>query len=467
MTKKDLRQRIGKLRRSLSDTEISVYTEQILDKVVKSPEYMNANEIFVYVNYKQEVPTLPLIRHALEKGKKVAVPRVEGDIMEFYYISEEEDLEPGYMGIWEPVIANEAEAKNALMIMPALAFDSNFYRLGYGGGYYDRYINEHPGSNFIKMGLAYNFQYMRHNYIDAEWYDRQVDVIVTPDKLYRRSETESGKNGKKNKNILDDVDLFVLDMDGTFYLSEDIIPGSNEFLKMVTDSGRKWMFFTNNSSKDKSLYIEKLARMDCKITPDDILTSGDIMIEFLKTERSGKSVYVMGTPALERSFKEAGIDIRQDINEKADIVVVAFDMTLTYEKLEHACTLIRNGAEYLATHPDINCPVSGGFIPDCGAFIAAINLSTGKTPRITGKPYPETPKMISSVTGIPLERIAFVGDRLYTDVACGVKNGAKGILVLSGETKLDDVDSSDVKPDMIFDRIYDIGKALKAKGGFQ
>ena len=441
MTKKDLRQRIGKLRRSLSETEISVYTEQILDKVVKSPEYIDANEIFVYVNYKQEVPTLPLIRHALEKGKRVAVPRVEGEIMEFYYISEEEDLEPGYMGIWEPVIANVAEAKNALMIMPALAFDSNFYRLGYGGGYYDRYINEHPESNFIKMGLAYNFQYMRHNYIDAEWYDRQVDVIVTPDKLYRRSEQETTSGHKQDKSILDDIDLLVLDMDGT----------------------RKWMFFTNNSSKDKTLYIEKLARMDCHITPDDILTSGDIMIEFLKTQRPGKTVYVMGTPALEKSFKEAGIDIRQDINETADIVVVAFDMTLTYEKLEHACSLIRNGAEYLATHPDINCPVSNGFIPDCGAFIAAINLSTGKTPRITGKPYPETPQMIASVTGVPIEKIAFVGDRLYTDVACGVKNGAKGILVLSGETKIEDVETSEVKPNLIFDRIYDIGKALKAK----
>ena len=107
--------------------------------------------------------------------------------MEFYYIGAEEDLEPGYMGIFEPVIANVAEAKNALMILPALAFDSNFYRLGYGGGYYDRYINEHPKSKFIKMGLAYNFQYMRHNYIDAEWYDKQVDVIVTPDRLYRRT----------------------------------------------------------------------------------------------------------------------------------------------------------------------------------------------------------------------------------------------------------------------------------------
>ena len=196
MTKNDLRQRIGALRKTLSDTEIRLYTESILDKVVKSPEYMNSDELFVYVNCKKEVPTLPLIMHALDKGKKVAVPRVEGDKMEFYHISEVEDLEPGYMGIFEPVIANVAQAGNALMIMPALAFDHDFYRLGYGGGYYDRYINEHPQSHFIKMGLAYNFQYLKHNLIESEWYDRQVDIIVTPDKVYRRPDYVSDLSDK-------------------------------------------------------------------------------------------------------------------------------------------------------------------------------------------------------------------------------------------------------------------------------
>ncbi|MBP5330526.1 MAG: HAD-IIA family hydrolase [Lachnospiraceae bacterium] len=265
---------------------------------------------------------------------------------------------------------------------------------------------------------------------------------------------------KNDLKLLDDIELYVLDMDGTFYLSEDIIPGSLEFLRAVEDCGKRWMFFTNNSSKDKSLYIKKLAKMGCEVTEDMIFTSGDIMIEFLKNERPGKSVFVLGTPPLVESFEKAGIDVRQELNSTADIVVVAFDMTLTYEKLEHACTLIRNGATYIATHPDINCPVTGGFIPDCGAFIAAINLSTGKTPKILGKPYPETADMIELVTGVPRKKIAVVGDRRYTDVACGVKNGAKGILVLSGETQFEDIEKSDVKPDFVFERIYDIGEKL-------
>ncbi len=261
-------------------------------------------------------------------------------------------------------------------------------------------------------------------------------------------------------NILKDIDLFVLDMDGTFYLSDDIIPGSNEFLDTVDEKGKKWIFFTNNSSKDKKLYVEKLARMNRHINEDRIFTSGDITIEYLKNNRPDKSVFILGTPALIESFEKAGIHINQDLNSAADIVVVAFDMTLTYEKLEHACTLIRNGAEYIATHPDINCPVKNGFIPDCGAFTAAINLSTGKSPKVLGKPNFETVEMISKVTGVQPSSLAFVGDRLYTDVACGVKNGAKGILVLSGETTFEDIEGSDIKPDLVFNRIYDIGLHL-------
>ena len=268
---------------------------------------------------------------------------------------------------------------------------------------------------------------------------------------------------EESSRKLNDIGLFILDMDGTFYLSEDIIPGSNEFLAKVSETGRRYMFFTNNSSKDKKLYIDKLARMGCYIGPDDIYTSGDITISYLKKYYPDRTVYLMGTPPLVKSFEEAGIRLNQDTAGTADIVVVAFDMTLTYEKLEHACTLIRNGAVYIATHPDINCPVTGGFIPDCGAFIAAVNLSTGKTPKILGKPYPETADMIELVTGIPKERTAYVGDRLYTDVACGVKNGAKGILVLSGETHSEDIEGSDVKPDFVFDRIYDIGLKLKRR----
>lgn len=262
---------------------------------------------------------------------------------------------------------------------------------------------------------------------------------------------------EEKKAFLEEIDLFVLDMDGTFYLGDVILEGSLEFLQKVKESGKHYIFFTNNSSKSPENYIDKLAKMNCHIGREQIMTSGDVTIEFLKRNRMGQTVYLVGTPALEESFKEAGILL---VTEQPDIVVIGFDTTLTYEKLERACTFIRNGAEFLATHPDINCPTEDGFIPDCGAMCALISLSTSKKPKYLGKPFQETMEMVLAKTGYDKEKVAFVGDRIYTDVATGVKNGAKGILVLSGETKIEDVAKSEVKPDVIFDSIGEMAKYL-------
>ena len=264
-------------------------------------------------------------------------------------------------------------------------------------------------------------------------------------------------NAEEKKAFLEGIDLFVLDMDGTFYLGDIILEGSLEFLKKVEDAGKHYIFFTNNSSKSPTNYIDKLANMDCHIQRDQIMTSGDVTIEFLKRNRTDKTIYLVGTPALVESFEEAGIPL---VSENPDIVVIGFDTTLTYEKLERACTFIRNGAEFLATHLDINCPTEDGFIPDCGAMCALISLSTAKEPKYLGKPFKETMEMVLAKTGFAKDRVAFVGDRIYTDVATGVKNGAKGILVLSGETKLNDVEKSDVKPDAIFESIGEMATYL-------
>lgn len=276
------------------------------------------------------------------------------------------------------------------------------------------------------------------------------------------------------KKILQDTELFVLDMDGTFYLDNDILDGALDFLDAVKNAGKDYLFFTNNSSTSPALYIEKLARMNCHIGRDQIMTSGDVMIRFLKANYPGKSVYLLGTKPLVEDFEEAGINLFKpevseaegfvpcDTTNLPDIVVVGFDKTLTYEKLTNACTYIRNGAVFLATHLDINCPMKGGFIPDCGAMCAAITLSTGKEPKYVGKPFKETVDMVVDKTGVSREKITFVGDRLYTDVATGVKNGARGVLVLTGEAGLDDIPKSDVKPDAVYEGIKEMGELLRS-----
>jgi HAD superfamily hydrolase (TIGR01450 family) len=279
------------------------------------------------------------------------------------------------------------------------------------------------------------------------------------------------QSGEAKRRALEGVRLFVLDMDGTFYLGDRVLPRSLAFTRRVREAGLRSLFFTNNSSRTPERYLEKLAGMGLPTSRADLLTSGDVAIEYLHAHHAGQSVYLLGTDALRKDFASRGIRIFESedgdaeagsgrCSAKPDIVMAAFDTELTYAKLERACTYIRAGALFLATHPDINCPTEGGFIPDCGAFCAAITLSTGVTPRILGKPYSETIEMIEHVTGVPRAEIAFVGDRLYTDVKAGVNNGAKGFLVLTGETTLADLETADVIPDAVFEDLGDIAKHL-------
>ena len=259
------------------------------------------------------------------------------------------------------------------------------------------------------------------------------------------------------EEALRDVKLFVLDLDGTFYLSDDIIPGAIEFVERVAASGRDFIFLTNNASRVADYYQEKLAGMGLLIDAARIVTAGDVMIEYLKTYYPCRRVYLNGTPILEWSFAKKGINLVMD---NPEVVVQSFDLTLTYEKLERICRYIRRGVPFLATHMDTNCPVKGGFIPDCGAMCELIAASTGVRPKFLGKPFPETLEMILRITGRSLEEIACVGDRIYTDVATGVNNGAKGFLVLTGEADMRTVELSEIKPTCIFESLGEMSGYL-------
>ena len=256
----------------------------------------------------------------------------------------------------------------------------------------------------------------------------------------------------------DDVRMFVLDMDGTFYLGDQIIEGALDFIRRVEETGRDYLFFTNNASRISSFYKEKLARMGLDIDASKIVTAGDVTIEYLKTFYPGKRVYLNGTPLLEESFRDAGI-LLTDV--EPDVAIQSFDKTLTYEKLEKICTFVRNGVPFIGTHMDINCPTEDGFIPDCGAMCDLITSSTGVRPKYLGKPCHETLDMVLKITSCTVDEIAFVGDRIYTDVATGVNNGAKGFLVLTGEADMQTVAESDVIPTCIYDSLYEMSTYLK------
>ena len=256
---------------------------------------------------------------------------------------------------------------------------------------------------------------------------------------------------------LNDVNLFVLDMDGTVYLGNNLIEGSLDFIHKVKETGRSFIFFTNNASRVPSFYKEKLAKMGLEVEESDVVTAGDVTAEFLKTYYPGKRVYLNGTPLLENSFKEKGINL---VDDEPDVAVQSFDTTLTYEKLDKICRFVRNGVPFVATHMDTNCPTEDGFMPDCGAMCDLITSSTGVKPRFLGKPFKETVDMVLEITGFKRDEVAFVGDRIYTDVATGVKNGAKGFLVLTGEADMQTVAESEVEPDCIYDSLYEMSKYL-------
>lgn len=249
-------------------------------------------------------------------------------------------------------------------------------------------------------------------------------------------------------------------MDGTIYLGGTVFECAVKFIRSLRESGKKVLFFTNNASHSPEFYLAKLTRFGFEPEASEILTSGNVTIEFLKRHRTGKNVYIVATPDLEAQFKNAGIDLADDSDKSADIVVTSFDTTLTYSKLEAACRFIRSGAEYLSTHPDLNCPTEDGFIPDSGAIAALVTASTGVTPTYFGKPYVETIEMISEVTGFKREEMCIFGDRLYTDIALGKKHGVTSVLVLSGETTLESANLAAPadRPDYIYS---DLGAAME------
>lgn len=250
------------------------------------------------------------------------------------------------------------------------------------------------------------------------------------------------------RQILKNIKCFSLDMDGTVYLGEQWIDGAKEFLQAVEKSGRKYFFLTNNSSKNSQAYVEKLERMGLTVAASRIVTSGQAAIDYLKRNFPQKRVFLLGNGLLVEEFLQEGI--RLD-DQDPEVVVVGFDTTLTYAKMCRVCDLVREGLPYISTHPDYNCPTETGFIPDAGAIHAFIHASAFRYPDyIVGKPNGEIMDYLAQRAGVDKKHIAMVGDRLYTDVAAGVNNGCAGILVLSGEAGIKDVEGSEVTPDLIF-----------------
>ncbi len=262
----------------------------------------------------------------------------------------------------------------------------------------------------------------------------------------------------KNRNI-GEIRCFLLDMDGTINLGQKLLPGAKDFIDYLISSGRDYLFLTNNSSKDTAHYVKKMTNLGIPCDEDHMLTSGEATIIYLNNLEPHARVYLIGTPELENEFRKGGIVLT---DKDPDFVVLGFDMTLTYEKLVKGCNFIREGVAYIATHPDFNCPVEDGFIPDAGSMIELIKGSTGKLPFIVGKPNETIIKSaFKKKDKFKLDEFAMVGDRVYTDIKTGVNAGIASVLVLSGESTVQDLAKNNVEATYIYDGVGDIYKALK------
>ena len=268
------------------------------------------------------------------------------------------------------------------------------------------------------------------------------------------------------------IRCFVLDMDGTIYLGNDLFPFTKAFLKKAEETGRRCVFFTNNSSKNKQDYLDKLARMGIPTKAENMYTSSEVIAEFLRAEHPDAACYVVGTPSLERVLSESGVQLMQEKDpaggaeqsrKTPDIVILGFDTTLTYEKLDKASRFLEQGAVFYGVHEDRVCPVEGGhMMPDCGSIAALMRTATGKEPRFFGKPARETLDYVVRHTGCREEEIAFVGDRMYTDIAVADGSEATSILVLTGETKREELADYPYAPDVIAESLETLTGLLGA-----
>lgn len=253
----------------------------------------------------------------------------------------------------------------------------------------------------------------------------------------------------KDIKILNDIELFLFDMDGTLYLGNRLYDFTKELLQRIRQSGKRYLFMTNNSSKSVADYVKKLQKLGIEATREDFITSSQATAYYLKKHHNGACLYVCGTRSLKTELEAEGFRVSEDLDE-IECVVMGFDTELTFKKLEDVSKLLL-GADlpYIATNPDLVCPTEFGSVPDCGSVCEMIYNATGKRPVVIGKPSPLMPTLAMEKYGVTGDKTAVIGDRIYTDIKSGINAGAVSVLVMSGETTEEILNCSVEKPDLV------------------
>ena len=263
-----------------------------------------------------------------------------------------------------------------------------------------------------------------------------------------------------NTPSLADIDGFLLDLDGTLYLGKKTFPWTARLLEVLRSRDKRRLFVTNNSSKGTADYVRSLNERGIAAASEEILTSGHAAIRYLQRETAIRSLYLLGTPSLEEEFRASGFDLQAP---EPQAVLLGFDKTLTYQKLERASDLLRADLPYFATHADLVCPTEKEPIPDAGSMIALLEAATGRRPTVLGKPYRPMVEAALERLGTAPRRTAMVGDRLYTDMRMALENGLLAVLVLSGETTRSDWEESNMPVHFVFEHVGQMATELELR----
>lgn len=278
----------------------------------------------------------------------------------------------------------------------------------------------------------------------------------------------SDLNEEKLLDACSRIKHVALDMDGTIYLGSRLFEWTKPFLQGLRDNGITYSFLTNNPTRSVNDYIAKLKGLGIDATPQEVYTTAVATIDYIKLNHPEvKRLFVLGTPSMIKEFEEAGFEMAaDDPADRPDMLVVAFDMTLTYNRLCRAAWWASQGLPYIATNPDRVCPTDKEVIlVDCGSMTECIHHATGRRPDIViGKPNPDMLRCIMGIRGLKPDEVAMCGDRIYTDVATARNAGALDVLVLSGETTEDTARNADPRPTITADTVATFGDLLaKAK----
>ena len=252
--------------------------------------------------------------------------------------------------------------------------------------------------------------------------------------------------------------LFLFDIDGTLAVGDTLYEGSVELLSYIESIGGKAYYITNNSTKSGLDYVKKFRNaFGLETAEEQFITSGYMTLRFLKQHYENQKIFVLGTTSFVAELKKNGLQVTEIAEDNIECVVVAYDSELTYEKLiQVSKVLLTTDAPFYATNPDLRCPIDFGFIPDCGAICDMITATTGKKPIYLGKPSKEVVELCLNLSGFTREETLVVGDRLYTDIACGINGGVDTCVVFTGEAQPSDMKNTPYPADYEFSNIKEL-----------